>query len=89
VTDLWMIVAFGVAGCIFARYEFPIAPIVPGCILGPVAETSFMTSMIRYQNDWTVSFTRPVSASVLALIALFYPMRRRVRRRRAALAVPS
>jgi len=89
VTDLWMIVAFGVAGCIFARYEFPIAPMVPGCIRGPDAETSIMTSMIRYQNDWTVSFTRPVSASVLALIALFYPMRRRVRRRRAALAVPS
>jgi putative tricarboxylic transport membrane protein len=57
---------------------------VLGCILGPVAETSFLTTMISYRNDWTVFFTRPVSAAVMALtaIALFYPLFRGVRRRR-------
>jgi putative tricarboxylic transport membrane protein len=89
VTDLWMIVVFGVVGYLFERFGFPIAPMVLGCILGPVAETSFMTSMISYQNDWTVFFTRPVSAGVMALtgLALLYPVWRRMRRRRAALAV--
>jgi putative tricarboxylic transport membrane protein len=69
-TDLWMIVIFGVVGYLFERYRFPIAPMVLGCILGPVAENSFMTSMIAFQNDWTVFFTRPISGVVMALTAL-------------------
>ena len=68
-TDLWMIVVFGVVGYLFERYRFPIAPMVLGCILGPVAETSFLTSMISYRNDWTVFFTRPVSGAVMVLSA--------------------
>lgn len=76
VTDLWMIVVFGVVGYLFERFRFPIAPMVLGAILGPVAETSFMTSMISYQNDWTVFFRRPVSGAVLvlAVAALLYPL---------------
>jgi len=83
VTDLWMIVVFGVVGYLFERLRFPIAPMVLGCILGPVAETAFQTSMISYQNDWTVFFMRPVSAAVLALaaVALLYPFYRRMRRK--------
>src|SRR5689334_201754 len=82
VTDLWMIVIFGIVGYCFERLRFPIAPMVLGCILGPVAETSFMTSMIAYQNDWTVFFTRPISGTVMALVvlALVFPAMRYVRR---------
>jgi putative tricarboxylic transport membrane protein len=76
VTDLWMIVTFGIIGYLFERYKFPIAPMVLGCILGSEAESSFMTSMISYQNDWTVFFTRPISGTVMAfvIIALVYPL---------------
>lgn len=86
VSDLWMIVAFGIIGYLFERWRFPIAPMVLGCILGPVAETSFLTTMISYRNDWTVFFTRPVSGAVMALtaIALLYPFFRQMRRRRQA-----
>jgi putative tricarboxylic transport membrane protein len=48
-----------------------------------------MTTMISYRNDWTIFFTRPVSAAVMALtaLALLYPLYRRFRhKRRAALA---
>jgi putative tricarboxylic transport membrane protein len=64
---------------------------VLGCILGPVAETSFLTTMISYRNDWTVFFTRPVSASAMALtaLALLYPLYRRFRVRRRAALEPS
>src|SRR6478672_5853855 len=86
VSDLWMIVVFGIVGYLFERWRFPIAPMVLGCILGPVAETSFLTTMISYRNDWTVFFTRPVSAVVMALtaLALLYPLYRRLRIRRRA-----
>jgi putative tricarboxylic transport membrane protein len=91
VSDLWMIVVFGVVGYLFERWRFPIAPMVLGCILGPVAETAYLTTMISYQNDWTVFFTRPVSGTVMGLtvLALLYPLYRHWRRRgRPALVHP-
>jgi putative tricarboxylic transport membrane protein len=89
--DLWVIVSFGILGYLFERFRFPIAPMVLGAILGPLAETSFMTTMISFSNDWTIFFTRPVSGSLMALVflALVYPLvsdwlgRRKVARRRA------
>ena len=50
-------------------YRFPIAPMVLGMILGPVAETAFLTTMISYSNDWTVFFTRPVSGVLMVMAA--------------------
>lgn len=81
VTDLWMIVAFGIVGYLFERFRFPIAPMVLGCILGPVAENSFMTSMLSYKNDWTIFFTRPISGVVmlLTIVALAFPLVRHLR----------
>lgn len=89
ITDVWLIVVFGVAGYLFERFRFPIAPLVLGVILGPLAETNFMTTMISYGNDWTVFFTRPISGTVMAfaLITLVYPVFRNAlhkRRERAS-----
>jgi putative tricarboxylic transport membrane protein len=80
VNDLWMIVSFGVLGWLFEKYGFPIAPLVLGSILGPLAESNFMTTLISYQNDWTVFFTRPVSGAimVLSIVALVFPSLRRL-----------
>jgi putative tricarboxylic transport membrane protein len=84
ITDLWMIVAFGVVGYLFDRFKFPIAPMVLGCILGPQTENAFMISMISYQGDWTIYFTRPISGAVMLLsaLALIYPLMRHIRNRR-------
>jgi putative tricarboxylic transport membrane protein len=86
VTDLWMLVIFGIVGYVFDRLKFPIAPMVLGVILGPIAETSFMTSMISYNNDWTIFFTRPVSGiiMVLSILTLCFPLLRLLRSRRPA-----
>jgi putative tricarboxylic transport membrane protein len=70
VGDLWLITVFGILGYLFERYRFPIAPMVLGSILGPLAESNFMTTMISFANDWTVFFTRPVSGSIMAFNAL-------------------
>ncbi|MBA3591150.1 tripartite tricarboxylate transporter permease [Methylibium sp.] len=77
-TDLYVISAFGVIGFLFERFKFPIAPLVLGTILGPLAESNFMTTMVSYDNDWTVFFTRPISAVIMALsfFGLAYPVLR-------------
>jgi putative tricarboxylic transport membrane protein len=76
ISDLWLMVAFGVVGYVFEKTKFPIAPMVLGTILGPLAETSFMTTMISFQNDWTIFFRRPISGIIMALtvIALVLPL---------------
>jgi putative tricarboxylic transport membrane protein len=83
-TDLYVITAFGLLGFLFERFRFPIAPMVLGAILGPLAETTFMTTMISFDNDWTVFFTRPVAGvvMVLSVAALAYPAIRGLRERR-------
>jgi putative tricarboxylic transport membrane protein len=85
-TDLHVITAFGVLGYLFERFRFPIAPMVLGAILGPLAENAFMTTMIGHDNDWTVLFTRPVAGvlMVLAIVALVLPLLRQWRSARQA-----
>jgi len=76
--DLYVMAAFGLIGFLFERFRFPLAPLVLGTILGPLAEANFMTTMVSFDNDWTVFFTRPISASILviALLGLAWPVMR-------------
>ncbi|HKX38645.1 MAG TPA: tripartite tricarboxylate transporter permease [Burkholderiales bacterium] len=82
ITDVWLMVVFGVVGYLCERLRFPIAPMVLGVILGPLAETNFMTTMISFGNDWTVFFTRPISGTimVIALATIVYPVLRQLRK---------
>jgi putative tricarboxylic transport membrane protein len=70
IVDLWLMLGFGVLGYVFERVGFPVAPLVLGVILGPIAEENFMNSMISFSNDWTVFFTRPISGSIVAFTVL-------------------
>jgi putative tricarboxylic transport membrane protein len=81
VGDLWTIVAFGGLGYLFDKFQFPIAPLILGTILGPLAEGYFLTAMISAENDWTVFFTRPVSLGLIALsaVTIALPLLRRWR----------
>ena len=82
VGDLWTIVAFGGLGYLFDKFQFPIAPMVLGAILGPLAESYFLTAMISAENDWTIFFTRPVSLAliVLSAVTIAFPLYRHWRR---------
>lgn len=86
VSDLYVIAIFGLIGFLFERFKFPIAPLVLGTILGPLTESHFMTTMVSFNNDWTVFFTRPISGAILALaiLGLLYPLIRSVWRRARA-----
>ena len=81
ITDVWLLVVFGVIGYLAERFRFPVPPLVLGVILGPLAEQNFMTTMISFNNDWTVFFTRPVSGIIMmvGIVALVYPVIRRMR----------
>jgi putative tricarboxylic transport membrane protein len=71
VFDIYVCLAFGLIGWGMKRIGFPTAPLVLGVILGPLAERYFLTSLANYNQDWTVFFTRPISATILSLAAIF------------------
>lgn len=76
--DLYVLAAAGVAGYFFVRMGCAPAPFLLGFVLGPMLEEHFRRAMLIAQGDWTVFFTRPISASlmVVALVAaasLFVP----------------
>ena len=69
-SDVWIMFAFGVIGFMMARSAYPVAPLVLGAILGPLAERHFITTMISSGNDWTVFFTRPISGTLMVILVL-------------------
>jgi len=69
--DVYVCLTFGVIGWGMKRIGFPSAPLVLGVILGPLAERYFLTAMANSKQDWTVFFTRPISATILGLALVF------------------
>ena len=80
--DVGVMIAFGAIGYLMSRVGMPVAPVVFGLILGPLLEENIRRTLI-VSGDWMVFFTRPISASLLAIsvAALAWPaLRDRMRR---------
>ena len=75
VVELTMLGAFGVLGYLMRRYDYPIAPVVVGLILGPVAESQLRRALSISLGDPLVLVQSPMSATLLAiaLVALVAP----------------
>ncbi|MFQ3622590.1 MAG: tripartite tricarboxylate transporter permease, partial [Acetobacteraceae bacterium] len=67
VVDLLVMYLVGVMGMLMKRYDFPVAPVVIGMILGPLAEQAFRQALTISQGDPTTFLTRPISATFLAV----------------------
>jgi putative tricarboxylic transport membrane protein len=86
--ELTMLLIFGFMGYGLRLYGYPIAPVVVGLILGPMAEQQLRRALAIAQGDWTTLVSTPLSAALLALaaLALIVPMILRYRGRGAVLA---
>ena len=73
--DLVILYGLGVVAMFMRRFDFPVAPVVIGMILGPMAEQALRQALTISQGDWTVFVTRPGSAIILglAVVALVGP----------------
>ncbi|MBC8191465.1 MAG: tripartite tricarboxylate transporter permease [Candidatus Marinimicrobia bacterium] len=63
--DVAACLAFGIFGWILRRYNYPVAPIILGMVLGNIAETNFIRAIMM--GGWTVFFTRPLSLGMLVV----------------------
>jgi putative tricarboxylic transport membrane protein len=79
--DLVLMIAIGWMGVLMRRFDFPVAPVIVGMILGPMSEKQLRLALGLAQGDWLVFFKQPISAFVLGVtfLVLFVPamLRRR------------
>jgi putative tricarboxylic transport membrane protein len=52
--DLFMLLGIGVIGFVLRRYGVPLAPLMIGMVLGPLAETSLRDALLSSNGDYSV-----------------------------------
>lgn len=65
--ELVMLLTFGVIGYLMRCWDYPIAPMIVGLILGPMAENQFRRALQISLGDSWIFFKHPTSAALLAL----------------------
>ncbi|EJN05242.1 tripartite tricarboxylate transporter permease [Phyllobacterium sp. YR531] len=79
--ELAMLILFGLFGYFMRQFGYPIAPVVVGLILGPMAETQLRRAIQISQGDFTVLVGSPIAVTllVLAVCAVVVPLIMRAR----------
>ena len=70
VFDVWVMLAFGLAGFAFERLAIPLPPLILGLILGPMLERNLRTGLIKSGGDWSPFFLRPICLTLIAVLVL-------------------
>ena len=83
VFELGMLLAFGLLGFAMRLFGYPIAPVVVGLILGPMAEQQLRRALAISQGDVTALFMSPIAVLLfgLAFLAVVVPLILRARGR--------
>lgn len=65
--DLLLMLGIGWIGVAMRRLDFPIAPVIVGMLLGPMAEKQLRNALSISEGNWLVFFQQPISAALIAL----------------------
>ena len=78
-TDIAVMLVFGVVGYLMRKLSLEGAPMVLALVLGPMLETALRQSLIKSKGDFSIFFTRPISATclILAVVLIVLPLFRR------------
>ena len=77
--DVWIMLLFGVIGFFMRRYGFSLVPVIIGLILGELVEGTLRQSLVIFEGNWLMFFTRPIALTffILSFIALIFPLIKR------------
>ena len=77
--DVYIMLISGVAGFFLRRSGFSPAPIIMGIVLGGLVENSLAQSIIIFDQNLFMFFTRPIVVTffILSFIALIFPLLRK------------
>jgi putative tricarboxylic transport membrane protein len=75
ILDLVLLGLVGVLGYGLRAGDFPVAPVIIGLLLGPMAEQQFARAVAVSSDSLTQAFARPVAATllVLAVVLVLWP----------------
>lgn len=68
VFDLLLLLAIAVIGFLMRRYGYPLAPLMIGMVLGPLAETSLRDALLSSVGDFSVLVSSPITWAIYALL---------------------
>ena len=70
VFDVFMTIPFAILGYAFKKLDCEPAPLLLGFVLGKLMEEYLRRALTISRGDWSVFFTRPLSASLLIVAAI-------------------
>jgi putative tricarboxylic transport membrane protein len=68
--DVGLLVAFGLAGYLMRKLDYPSAPLILGLVLGGAMERALRQSLMMSEGHLSILVSRPISAVMLALAVL-------------------
>jgi len=74
-TDVFLMLGFGIIGFVMRKFGFSVVPVIIGLILGQLVELTLRQSLVIFDGDWTMFFTRPIVVTffILSIVALIFP----------------
>lgn len=69
--DAWVLVIFGLIGYLLSKFDYPLAPVILGFILGPITETYMRRGLQLSKGSFLPFFTRPISGVFMAITIIF------------------
>jgi putative tricarboxylic transport membrane protein len=85
--DVLVMLVAGGAGYYLQKHRYPLACLILGMILGPLAEDNFCRSMLLSRYSLKIFVTRPISLILLLCIVVAFvwgPLKQLIRKKRAA-----
>jgi putative tricarboxylic transport membrane protein len=67
--DVWIMLIMGVLGYVMRKFGLDPAPLVLGLVISPTFELSLRQSLVMSNGQWSIFFTRPIAAALMALAA--------------------
>ncbi|GGO66016.1 hypothetical protein GCM10010910_24510 [Microbacterium nanhaiense] len=85
--DLAMLLGVGIVGFLMRALDFPLAPLIIGMVLGPLAETSLRDAAMSANGDFTVLVQSPIALTLYGVLVVVVgaSVVNRMRARRRAL----
>ncbi|TCR62293.1 tripartite tricarboxylate transporter permease [Bosea sp. BK604] len=67
VFDLWVMLAFGVAGYVLRKLEYDLAPFLIAFVLAPLLEQSLRQSLVMSPDGIMIMLQRPIAATLIVI----------------------
>ena len=83
--DVWALFMFGAIGYFLEKLNFPLAPIILGFILGPMAETNLRRGLQLSKGSFVPFFTNPISGVFIGvgILIIIFTMINEMKRKKA------